>query len=43
VRELVGVEARHAALAEPLQHVALSRRDAAGQGNSFHRRSKGLG
>src|SRR5439155_25211600 len=36
VRELVGVEARHAALPELTEHVALARCDAASQGNSQH-------
>ncbi len=37
VRELVGVEARHAAPTEALEHVALPRRNSAGQGYFDHR------
>ena len=41
VRELVGVEARHAAPAELLEHVALAGRDAAGQRDFQHRVTAG--
>src|SRR5262249_34291571 len=39
VRELVGVQARNAALLQPIEHVALPGRDAAGQRHSQHAQS----
>jgi hypothetical protein len=34
VSQIVGIQARHAAVATLLEHVALARRDASGQGDS---------